>query len=154
MSEYKGKKLPSCLKGTIEQGVKEEKSEPAEDFTGLFEVLKSELSEYVKEVRRSDRLTSSPACIVGDEFDLTPQLEQILKATGQQVPSVRRILELNTGHDVVKKLREIHAVDSKDPRIGDFGRLLYGQALLLEGTLPPDPVEFSRKLVDLMKKGM
>jgi len=155
--QYKEKPFQSVGKGVIELGSEEEKKEAEEArqeketaCKDLLEYLREKLSEEVKEVRLSARLTDSPACLVGEEADLSPQLEQMLRATGQEVPKVKRILELNPEHEVLVKLQAIFEESREDPRLEDFARLLFGQAILAEGGLPPDPGRFSRLLAKLM----
>jgi molecular chaperone HtpG len=159
--ECEGKPLRSIGKGEIELGSDDEKKQAEEErkeketqFKTLLESLKSALDEHVKEVRLSSRLKESPACLVGDQNDITPQLEQLLKASGQEVPEVKRILEVNPDHEIFKSLQEILDKDSKDPRLNDYSQLLYGQALLAEGGQLPDPAAFSKLVADLMAKSM
>lgn len=155
--EFDGKPLKSIARGDVELGSEEERKqaeetrkEKQEAHKSLLEALKKPLEDYVKDVRFSARLTESPACIVGDMSDMSPQLEQILRAAGQEAPAVKRILELNPAHPILDKLQGIHDADAGDPRIGEYARLLYGQAVLAEGQQPPDPAAFSRLVAKLM----
>jgi molecular chaperone HtpG len=166
ITEHAGKPLRSVGKGTVDlpaEGEKDksegEAGQRAEKADGqaaaapgkdLLELLKGKLAEHVKEVRLSARLTTSPACLVGDEADLTPQLEQMLRASGQEVPKVKRILELNPKHPLVTGLQALLAGNPDDPRLALFAELLHGQALLAEGGTLPDPAAFSRRLAELM----
>ncbi|MBX7245736.1 MAG: molecular chaperone HtpG [Candidatus Sumerlaeaceae bacterium] len=161
MFEHKGKGFQSVGKGTAEIGSEEERKKSEEELKGreaefkpLFQALKERLDEQVKEVRLSARLTDSPACLVGDLYDMTPQMEALLKAAGQEVPTSKRILELNPAHPIVAKLKDLAATDVKDSRITDYAELLYGQSILAEGGQLPDPSAFSRKLADLMARGL
>ena len=83
--EFKGKKLKSVLKGDIDLGKLEKKEQEKEEkkFELLLELIKDRLKEDVKDVRFSGRLTDSPCVLVGDEDDLDPQMEKLLKAMGQ-----------------------------------------------------------------------
>ena len=101
-------------------------------------------------MRLSSRLTDSAACLVGDQGDLTPQMEQLMRAMGQEVPKVKRILELNPGHPVLAKLKEKFDGNSDDPAIPRYAPLLHGQALLAEGAPLSDPGAFSKLVADLM----
>lgn len=103
--EFDGKQLRSVAKGEVDLGTEEEKKEAGterekqqQEFEGLLTWMTDRLSENVKEVRLSSRLTVSPACIVSDTHDVTPALENMYRAMGQAVPHVKRILELNPGH--------------------------------------------------------
>ena len=116
----------------------------------MLTALRAKLQDEVKDVRLSSRLTESPACLVGDPGDLSPQMQELLRRAGQDVPKVKRVLELNPTHPIVTKLRQLHAVDTNDPRLTLHAELLYGQALLAEGGVLADPAAFSRRLTELM----
>lgn len=155
--EYKEKKLQSVGKGTVELGTDEERKKEEEDrqekeesFKDLMSLLQKKLDDQVKEVRLSARLTDSPACLVGDAEDLSPQLEAMLKASGQEIPSTKRILELNSDHAILLKLQSIFDLNQEDPRLARYAQVLYGQAMLAEGSLPPDPAAFSKYLTEVM----
>jgi molecular chaperone HtpG len=159
ISNYKETPLKSVSKGLADAGTVDERKEAEEKLKekseackSLFESMQKTLDEYVKEVRLSTRLTTSPACLVSDERDMTVQMEQMLRATGQDVPKVKRILEINPEHEILGKLQGIFEKDSADSRLADTAELLHGQALLAEGLQPPDPNAFSRKMADLITK--
>jgi len=159
--EYEGKRLQNAGKGDIELGSDDERKqeessrkEKIERHASLLECLKTKLDEYVKEVRLSSRLTESPACLVGEPGDLSPQLEQLLRAANQPVPTVKRILEVNADHAILRALQSIYDAHREDPRIGDYARLLYGVATLAEGGQVPDPAEFSKCMARVMVEAM
>jgi molecular chaperone HtpG len=110
------------------------------------------LGETVKEVRLSSRLTTSPACIVGDTHDLTPTLEKMYRAMGQELPPIKRILELNPEHGLVTGLREAHAARPDDEGLAETAELLYGMALLAEGGELTDPSRFIKLLSGRLEK--
>ncbi len=105
------------------------------------------LDENVKEVRLSSRLTTSAACIVGDDQDVTPTLEKMYRAMGQEVPHVKRILELNATHPLVTGLRSAHEGGATEG-LSETAELIYGMALLAEGGELSDPSRFTRILAD------
>lgn len=159
--EHKDKRFKSVGKGEIELGGEEEKKKAEEErkeqeqtYQSLLEAIKGKLEKHVKEVRLSSRLTTSPACLVGEQADLTPQLEQILKSMGQDVPEVKRILELNPNHPIVEKLSTLFEKDPQDPRLAEYAELLYGQAVLSEDGKLADPSAFSRRIAELMVKAL
>lgn len=159
VSEYADKPLRSIAKGAAELGTEEEKKlaeeelkEKSESFAPLLGGLKSALGDQVKDVRLSTRLTESAACLVTDTHDLSPQLEQMMRAMGQPVPPAKRILELNPGHDVIVKLRE--RAEAGAEGIGDYAELLYGQALLAEGGTLDDPAGFAKRVSTLLAKAL
>lgn len=159
--DYMGKKLQSIGKGAAELGTEEERKKVEDDlkekektYRSLLDAIKSDLKDDVKDVRLTSRLTESPACLVGDQFDMTPFMEQLLRASGQEVPKLRRILELNPSHPIVEKLNTLFDKNSSDPLIKEYAELLLGQALLAEGTPLADPAGFSKKVADLMSRAL
>ncbi|MCD4749862.1 MAG: molecular chaperone HtpG [Thermoanaerobaculales bacterium] len=157
VTEYDGKALKSAAKGAVELGGETEKEEIRKDLEEkteglktLLETLQKHIDEHVKEVRLSSRLTSSPACLVGGEFDMSPQLERLLRQTRQEVPQSKRILELNPEHEILVKLVARFEADTEDVIIAEAADLLYGYALLAEGSELPDPARFSSLLAALM----
>ena len=77
-----------------------------------------------------------------------------MREGGREVPKTKRILELNPDHDVIRKLRAVFERDGADPRVGEFARLLHGQAVIAEGGELDDPVEFARALSGVMASAM
>lgn len=155
--EFRGKPFVSAAKGELELSSEEEKKESEEQvqatesaFKGLVERLRAAVQDDVKEVRLSRRLTESPACLVRDEGDLSPQIAEMLRQAGQEVPDVKPILELNPDHPLLERLKEIFEADGTDARIGEYAELLYAQARLAEGGALEDPAAFSRKVAELM----
>ncbi|HPJ25844.1 MAG TPA: molecular chaperone HtpG [Synergistaceae bacterium] len=153
--EFQGKKFVSAGKGDVELGTPEEREEEKkeresqkENYAPLFAKIQSSLEDRVKDVRLSSRLVDSPACLVGDTHDMTPQLERMLAAMGQKVPKVKRILELNPEHPTVKGLLR-HLEDSEFP---EYAEVLYGEALLAEGEQLEDPGTFSRSVSRLLSR--
>ncbi|WP_216692674.1 molecular chaperone HtpG [Dietzia psychralcaliphila] len=154
VGEVDGRRLRSVAKGDVDlSGIgsdtaeKKDEADSAE-FTGLLEWLGEELSDEVKQVRLSQRLTESAACMVGDEFDMTPQLEAMYRASGMEMPVSKRILELNPSHPLVERLRTQYAEDPSAPGLADTARLLSGAAVLAEGGTLTDPAAFAKLLVD------
>lgn len=159
--EFDGKPLQSVAKGQVDLESEEEKkqSEPEreqrqKDFAPLLTWLGETLKEDVSEVRLSSRLTTSPACIVGGEQDLTPTLEKMYRAMGENVPRIRRILELNPTHPLVTGLRKAHEQGADEPALVETAELLYGTALLAEGGDLKDPVRFARLLADRLARSL
>ncbi|MBB1058560.1 molecular chaperone HtpG [Dietzia sp. B19] len=154
VGEVDGRRLRSVAKGDVDLSgigspVEEEKGQAdSAEFTGLLEWLGEELSDEVKQVRLSQRLTESAACMVGDEFDMTPQLEAMYRASGMELPVSKRILELNPSHPLVERLRSQYSEDPSAPGLADTARLLSGAAVLAEGGTLADPAAFAKLLVD------
>jgi len=155
LSEYDKKQIKSIGKGEIDLGgddepAKKEKEKAAKKYKSLLEAMKETLKEDIKEVRVSDRLTSSAVCLVSDEHGMTPQMEKMFKAMNQEVPKSQRILEINPKHPVFETLNSIYENNKEDARLKDYSELLYDQALIAEGVIPKDPVKFAQKMADLM----
>ncbi|MFJ3762984.1 molecular chaperone HtpG [Streptomyces sp. NPDC090080] len=154
--DFDGHRLQSIAKGQVDlddsaAGDKEadaDKAQREQDFAALLPWLTTALSEQVKEVRLSSRLTTSAACIVGDAHDMTPTLEKMYRAMGQQLSTVKRILELNAAHPLITTLRTAHDADPANPALAEIAELIYGSALLAEGGDLPDPARFTRLLTD------
>jgi molecular chaperone HtpG len=150
--DYEGKKLRSIARGSVDLKKDEEEKEPEGDFGPLLGFLKEKLDERVKEVRLSHRLTTSAACLVSDSDDITPALEKMYRAMGQEGPRVKRILELNPNHPLVSGLRAAHERGADDPALPDTAELLYGTALLAEGGDLDDPARFAKLLADRLAR--
>ncbi|MFE0106158.1 molecular chaperone HtpG [Streptomyces sp. NPDC059009] len=153
VQEYEGKEFQSVTRGEVELPAdgEEQKEEQPDGFGPLLGWLNETLDE-VKDVRLTTRLTSSPACLVSDADGMTPALERMYRAMGQQVPPVQRILELNAKHPLVSGLRTAYEERSSDPRLAETAELLYGTALLAEGGDLADPARFAKLLADRLAK--
>ena len=149
LPEYKDKKFQCVSKGGLDLGKleneqdKQQKQQLSEEFKDLIEAIQKELGERVKEVRVTMRLTDSPACIVADQNDMTPQMERILRSAGQIVPVVKPILEINPKHAMVKAMANFKVKQPK--KFADLSSMLLDQAILAEGGQLNDPASFVRK---------
>ncbi len=150
--EYKGKKFKSVLKGDIEldKSEKKTKKEAGKKLKGLIDLIKERLIDEIKDVRPSGRLKDSPCCLVVEEGGLDPSMEKMLKSMGQDVPSSKKILEINSEHPVVEALNKIFEKDKKSTILREYIDLLYDQALLLEGSKPKNPSAFANSVSNLM----
>jgi molecular chaperone HtpG len=150
LTDFDGKSLQAVSKGKLDLGkledgddqTEEQKNEVAGDFKDLTSKIQQSLGEDIKEVRISDRLTDSPACLVSDEHDMSPTMEHILKSAGQEVPTVKRILEINPSHPLVMRLKN----EAQEDQMNDWSRLLFDQALLSEGGQLTDPAAYVKRL--------
>ncbi|MBQ0854606.1 molecular chaperone HtpG [Streptomyces sp. BH-SS-21] len=151
---FDGHPLQSIAKGQVDldepvEGDRSaEQAQREQDYAALLPWLTTTLSEHVKDVRLSSRLTTSAACIVGDAHDMTPTLEKMYRAMGQQLPPVKRTLELNPAHPLITALRTAHETNAADPALAEIAEVIYGSALLAEGGDLPDPARFTRLLND------
>ena len=157
--EFDGKQLRSIAKGEADLDTEEEKKEVEgerekrqQEFAGLLTWMTGRLSEEVKEVRLSSRLTVSPACVVSDSDDVTPALRSMYRAMGQEIPQTKRILELNPGHPLVDGLRKAQAERDSDPGLDETAELIYGMALLAEGGELSDPSRFTKLMAERLER--
>jgi molecular chaperone HtpG len=151
---YDEKPLQSAAKGelSLDELHEETPEEKAEDqkkdeanqaaFEPLLKQIQAVLSDKVKAVKLSHRLTESPACLVRDEHAMGPQMERLLKAAGQAVTEAKPILELNPDHAIIKKL----ATGLPEEQLSEWTQILYEQALLAEGSALQDPASFVRRI--------
>jgi len=152
MFEYKGKSLQSVSKGVADlagmsdEQEKQELQKSADEFKELTERIKHTLQDKVKEVRVSNRLTSSPSCIVADDNDIDPSLRRLLKAAGKDLPGGKPVFEINPNHLILQKLK----TEGDDARFANWTHVLFDQALLAEGEQLEDPVSFVNRLNELL----
>jgi len=149
---FQDKPLRSIARGDIDLGDKPADDEQKTKFADVLAALRVALQEEVKEVRLSQRLASSPVCLVSDEHDPTPAMQRIMEQLGRNTGKVKRILEVNPNHPLLPKLHAIHTESASDPRISQFAQLLYGQAHLAEAGTVPDQAVFSQALFDVMMR--
>jgi len=146
LPEFNEKPLKSVSKGDLELSDEEKKEheEQKEALSPITEKMQEVLTESVKEVRLTNRLTESPACLVADENDPGANLERIMKSMGQDAPSTKPILEINPDHDIIKKL------DVSGADFGDWAQVLFDQAALSEGAQIKDPANYVRLVNKLL----
>ncbi|MDQ0579270.1 molecular chaperone HtpG [Streptomyces rishiriensis] len=160
VGEFEGKPLRSVAKGEVDLGGEDgektdgEREKQGEEYAGLLGWMKEQLGQDVKEVRLSSRLTVSPACIVSDAHDLTPALENMYRAMGQEVPRAPRILELNPDHLLVKGLNQAYKEREDRTGLAETAELLHGLAILAEGGRPKEPGRFVKLVADQLERAL
>ena len=151
LEKYSDKPLQSVSKGELDLGKQQDDREPDEDgnkYAELANRMKKVLDEKVKDVRTSQRLTSSPACLVSDDQDAGRYLEKILRASGQKIPVSKPIMEINPSHPVISLLeREVD-----DDIFTQWSMILFEQALLSEGGQLEDPAAFVMRLNNMFQR--
>jgi len=155
LPEYKGKHLKAADKSQPE--LKPEEQKQVEEAEGRFKPLLAALApqlEDVQEVRLSRRMKESAACLVSEEGALGANLERLMQKLGKTegLEPTKRILELNPEHPVVEGMLRLFEKDPLDSRIANYGRLLYEQAVISEGSRLSDPSAFIRRINELMAK--
>jgi molecular chaperone HtpG len=152
LNQFEGKPLLSVAKGDLDLGKlqdeaeKKEQEKEAGEFKDLTDKIAQALGEKVKQVRITHRLTSSPACLVSDQWGMSMNLERLLKAAGQKAPDVKPILEINPHHPLVQGLK----FEADAARFSDWSYILFDQAMLAEGGQLEDPASFVKRLNELM----
>ncbi len=146
LAEYDGKKLQSVAKGELDLGADEasekELEEKAKSSEKLIKRMKKALGDKVEDVRVTNRLTNSPACIVLNEQDMAMHMQRLFKEAGHEMPNSRPVLEINPDHPIVKKLN----AEKSKKKFDDWSSILFDQAILTEGGQLEDPASFVAKL--------
>lgn len=148
LMDYKGKKLKAVNKGESDNQENLEKEE--KKFEGFIGFASKHL-DGIKEVKLTTRLKKSAAVLVGDEFSMSPHIEEMMRRSGQVVPERESILELNPKHPVVKKAQKLFSENSKDPRAKALTQLLHDQAIISSGGKLKDPNAFTERLNKFLK---
>ena len=132
-----------------------EKAEAAPgEMDKLIALVKLTLGDAVKDVRASERLTDSPVCLVADEGDLDMHLERLLRQHKQEVPTQKRVLEINPSHALTRALANMVGRKGATDTLEDAAHLLMDQALILEGEPVPDPPAFTKRLSGLVSRSL
>lgn len=165
LGSYEDTPLKSVTRGAtdLKDAAPKDDAEKADDAKGddddvstarLVALLKLALKDRAQDVRTTDRLTDSPACIVAAEDGLDMHTERLLRQHGRITEGTPRVLEINPTHSVVTALAKLAASDSANARLDEAAHLLFDQATILEGELPPDIGAFSSRLVSLLEKAV
>lgn len=153
LHEFDGKTLKSIAKGADLDELQSDEArqkveEQQKDYSDLIESFKKALADKAKDVRLSQRLTDSPACLVADEHDLGGNMERLLKSMGQDAPSSKPIMEINAEHPILVNLKESNS------GLEDWANVLYDQAALSEGAPLNDPSEYVKRVNNLLSKNL
>jgi molecular chaperone HtpG len=160
LREFDGKQLVDAMQESDEDSSEAEskdeeatkaKDEATKALDTLLKRSKEVLSAQVSDVRVSDRLTDSPACLVVPRGGLPAHIERLLRAHQQDLPEQKRILELNPKHPLIERMNSELSKSPESPQLNEWIELLFDQALLVEGSPLPDPSRFSKRLVALMQ---
>ena len=153
LSEYEGKKFKSINSGDLDLLSEDEKKvidELKEEKKPLLQTLKEALDGEVKEVVLSKRLTTSAVCLVSGD-GVSFEMERVMnKMPNDYNVKADKILEINPHHEIFKAIETLYNSGSED--VGKYAKLLYSQALLIEGIMLENPVEFSNLMCELMIK--
>jgi molecular chaperone HtpG len=152
--EFEGKHLKSVAKGLADIGDDRDLTAKGAELSGLMDTLQSKLDERVRQVRLSGRLTSSPACLVVADQDMSPNLEKLMNQAKGESTKQKRIMEINPDHEIVVKMRDRLIQDAADPLLDDYANILYGYALLAEGSELDDSPKFNQALLRVLGKAI
>ena len=155
--EFEGKPLKSLSQGDVDFAniplLNEEGEKPAAaDEAEIVKAAKEALGDKVSEVRASQRLTESAACLVASAQGRDRELERLL-ARQNRGSGAKPILELNMRHALVKALDAARA-GGRQEEVGDIANLLLDQAYILDGEVPVDPAAFARRLNAFIVRGL
>ena len=153
MLNYKDHPFKSISDGDLDLESDEEKEQTkktSEENKDMFKFMTEALDGKVKDVRLSSKLKTHPVCLSA-EGSITIEMEKVLSSMPQnenQDVKAQKVLELNASHPIFEKLRGLYDTD-KD-KLKEYTKLLYSQALLIEGLAVEDPVEFANLICGLM----
>ncbi len=151
LNEFDGTPLQNIAKGAVDLGDLQDEEEKAEaekaqeSMKPVVEKMKSALGDRAKDVQVTTRLVDSPACIVVGDGELSPQMVQMLKQMGQEVPDVKPTLEVNPNHPLIQKLESSEQFD-------DLAQVIFDQALLADGGQLDDPAGYLKRVNELLMK--
>jgi len=152
LNEFDGKHLQDITKGELDLGDvedeedKKQKEEASKTYENLIGQITELLKDKVDEVRVTNRLTDSPACLVSGAHDMDAQMRKIMEAAGQKVPETKPSFEVNPEHPLVKKLND----EQNDERFNDLTHVLFDQAALASGEQLKEPGAFVSRLNKLL----
>jgi molecular chaperone HtpG len=152
LHEFDQKTFKSAEKGDLDLGKIDDKKK--EEYTALFDFIKNNLEEKIKEVKPSTHLKDSVACLSGQVHDISAFMEKLLKDSGQNVPKTKRVLELNMDHPLLAKIKAVFEKDKDAPVLKDYTDLLFDMAVIAEGGKLDNPSRFSKLIGDLMVGGI
>ncbi|WP_097461848.1 molecular chaperone HtpG [Mangrovitalea sediminis] len=152
LNEYDGKSFQDVARGELDLGQietdedRQQQEEAAKAHEDLLKRVKAVLTDRVEDVRATNRLTDSPACLVVGDHDMGAQMRKIMEAAGQKVPESKPIFELNVEHPLVKRLE----AETAESRFNDLATILLDQAVLASGDALKDPGSYVSRLNGLL----
>ena len=154
LRKFEDKPLVSAMRAELKLDETEDQKKAKESKTAelgpLLTRMKEALGDKVVDVRVSDRLTDSPACLVLQGAGPHGYVDRLLRERGHEVPKAKRVMEINAGHPVIEHLRAVAANAAATDKVNDWIDVLYDQALLTEGSALEDPNRFARLVTSLL----
>jgi len=155
LTQFEGTSLQNIAKGAVDLGDLQDDEEKAEAekaqeaMKPVVDKLKTALGARAKDVKVSTRLVDSPACLVVGEGELSPQMIQMLKQMGQDVPESKPTLEVNPDHPLIKKLE---SSEQSDDNFDKLAQVIFDQALLADGGQLEDPAAYLKRVNELLMR--
>lgn len=153
LTEFEGKSMQSIAKGEVDipeedkdDATKEQEKKQKDEHETMLKQMQDVLKEKVKEVRLTQRLTDSPACVVFGDGEMSGHMQRLMEAAGQQVDRPMPILELNPNHPLIERVRS----ENDDDRLAVWSDVLLSQALLAEGEQLQDPAQYVKQMNALL----
>jgi molecular chaperone HtpG len=152
LESYEGKRFKDASRGELELGGlasdadRQQHDARLRESKGLLKRIKDALGERVTEVRVSERLSESPACLVLGEHDMPERMRRVLESVGQKAPQARPLLEVNVEHPLIRYLDGV----TDATRFAELAQLLYDQAALAEGAPLTNAPEYVQRLNRLL----
>jgi molecular chaperone HtpG len=153
LRDYKGKSFKPVDRADTDAPATDDQPADAAAYQAFLAALKVQLPE-VADVRLSKRLKESAAVLVADKDALTAHYERLMQRMGRIEEETKRVLELNPNHAAVTALKAVFDKDAADPRVGNYARLLYDQAVIAEGSKVKDPAGFAKRVNELLAKAL
>lgn len=161
VQNYSEKEFVSAAESGLEIGseesrkaAEEEKKKTEKEMATFITWLQTKLEDKVKEVKVSTRLVDSPACLVADPGDMSANMERLMRAMGQEVPTTKRILEINTGHPLVEHLAKRYEADKDSEELGSKAAMLFQLSVLAEGGELDDPSGFAKQVAQVLGQSL
>jgi molecular chaperone HtpG len=158
---YEGKPFKSVTQGAADikaiplaEGAKPQPGETPAAVATLFAFFKQTLGDQIEDVRASERLTDSVACLVAPEFGPDRQLEKMLASHGRMGERTKPILEVNAAHPLIASLARRLPIEADKSLVEDSAWLVFDEARLLEGEAPNDATAFAARLRRIMEKAL
>jgi molecular chaperone HtpG len=150
LREFDGMEFRDVRRGELDLGGSDEETADKDKDDGehkaFLDRLREQLQVEVEDVRVTDRLTDSPACLAIGEFDMGAQMRRIMEASGQQLPESKPVFEINIEHPLIRRLES----EADEQRFGDLAGVLLDQARLAEGQQLEDPGSYAQRVNRLL----
>jgi molecular chaperone HtpG len=154
LREFDGKPLVNAMRADLKlnesDASKKEKEEKTQSLAPLLDQIKKVLGDKIREVKVSDRLTDSPACLALEQGAAPAYLENLMRSSGRAMPGAKRIFEVNPTHSIIVALSKKAEAGSQGEDLAEWINVLYEQARIAEGSAIEDPNGFLKRVTKLL----